>query len=392
MYMYSSRERIGDANTSGYYCSRDGRFGRGVVGLRSYGFGTFYPLWFDHYNLAAGVDSAGSTYFAYVAPLGSLIYSPATSLIEFADSQVAVKRALGLDTGIFKLMTDPDLTKFDPVVALLDADDATHREGARVAAANLRAGAVAIGVDTVRQGRFDPYFLFVQQGNVKFVGEFVATRQAFLFDNSVMSDLLTSAVPAGKYRADVLSAAAHLIGAYAAAIGVQIDTTTSATQFNLGLIGYLRTRLGELLEANTAEAAARALAVTAPQIIDQTAIFREALPLPTTGFFFPGPDFFVASAGAPLIITADGLDVSTLVSNDIYANGPTGSIGFFPASSSVLSVSVPSINSAELTAVLASGKVTVTALNGFKGYTYFDYAVRHPSGEEGAARVYVNFQ
>jgi hypothetical protein len=365
----------------------------GIFELRGYGFGPYFPVSFDHHNLVNGVDSAGSTYFAYVAPFGSRIYSPVTSLIEFANSQTAVKRGLGLDGGVFGLATDPDLLKFDPVTALLASDDATHREGARVAAANLRALTAAIGVEAVQQGSYNPYY--VQGASYKFVGEYLAAHDVFLFDNAVMTNILTSAVPAGRYRADVLSAAAHLIDAYAAAIGVQIDTPASATQFNLGLTGYLRIRLAQLLAANTADAANEALAVTAPQIIAQTAVFREVLHFPTTGFFFPGPDFFVAPAGAPLVIIADGTvgpNSGSVIANDLYANGPTGSIGFFPSTSTVLSVAVPPANAAALSATLASGKITVTALNGFKGYSYFDYSVQHPSGETGTARVYVSFQ
>jgi hypothetical protein len=34
----------------------------------------------------------------------------------------------------------------------------------------------------------------------------------------------------------------------------------------------------------------------------------------------------------------------------------------------------------------------VNAVGGFTGTTYFDYAVRHPSGATGTARVYIRFR
>lgn len=390
--MYSTHDRLpSDTQISGAYCGRDGRFGGSVAGFQVYSFGTFGSISsFDKsYVYVTGVESAGSTLFGYVGPRGALVYSPTTSLIDYAGSQAAVKHGLGLDSGLFALATDRDLTSFDPVVALASTDDATHREGARVAAANLRALTAADGLSSVMAGYYDPYF---RDGpNYRAVGDYLASHNAFLFDNATMTDLLTRNVAPGRYRPDVLSAAAHLIDAYASAIGVQVSDTATAAQFTLGLPGYLRLELVVLLNANSAEAASRAMAVTNQDILNATAVYREVLPFPTTGNFFPGPDFFAASASAPLTIIADTTSGS-LVSNDVYANGPTGSIGFFPSTSQVMSVSVPSANSAKVATVYLAGLVTVLPLNGFTGTTYFDYVVRHPSGEQGTGRVYVTFR
>jgi hypothetical protein len=239
-------------------------------------------------------------------------------------------------------------------------------------------------------GYYDPYF---RDGpNYRAVGQYLASHTAFLFDNATMTDLLTSNVAPGRYRPDVLSAAAHLIDAYASAIGVQVSDTATAAQFTLGLPGYLRLELVSLLNANSADAASRAMAVTSQDILNETAVYREVLPFPTTGNFFPGPDFFVASASASLTITADDPTRGSLISNDVYANGPTGSIGFFPSTSQIMSVSVPSANSAKVATVYLAGLVNVFPLNGFTGTTYFDYVVRHPSGEQGTGRVYVSFR
>jgi hypothetical protein len=205
-----------------------------------------------------------------------------------------------------------------------------------------------------------------------------------------MSSLLKAAAPAGKYRDDVISAAAHLVNAYAAAIGVQVADSEQAARFTLGIRGYLLDEIDLLLRANTAAAASAALAVTADQILNRTSRYREVLPFPTTGFFFPAPDFFSLPAGGQISVLSSGSGNGAVTANDAYANGPTGSTGFFFANSQTLSISVPAANAAQVTAELrADNTILITPKAGFTGVTWFEYVVRHPGGEQGAARVYV---
>jgi hypothetical protein len=239
----------------------------------------------------------------------------------------------------------------------------------------------------VEQGGFDPLFT---QYDYQSLGAYIAAHNgAFLFDNSEMSRFLASLDPAGRYRPDVISAAAHLVDAYSAAIGVQLADTDQAARFTLGIRGWLLDEVDLLLRANTAAAAAAASAVTSQQILDRTVRYRETLPFPAAGFFFPAPDFYSLAAGGQLVVPTQG-NFST-GANDFYANGPTGSIGFFPGTNETLSVSVPAANAGQVSAVLrGDGTILVTALGGFTGVTWFDYAVRHTDGgDQGAGRVYV---
>jgi hypothetical protein len=297
------------------------------------------------------------------------------------------ERALGLDGGVFSLQTNPDLVKYDIVAALASSDEDSRREGARVGAANLRAMAVAAVAERMIQPALGSSWTMYHYQSL---GQYIASRpNNFLFNNAEMSRFLASLVPSGRYREDVISAAAHLVNAYAAALGVQIADREQAARFTLGIRGYLLEEVDRLLQQNSAAAATAALAVNADQILQRTLRYREVLAFPA-GVYFPAPDFFSVPAGGQLSIAASGLNNGSLTANDFYANGLSGSTGFFPASGQVLSVSVPAANSAQLTAVLRTdGTVLATAAAGFTGVTYVDYLVRHSSGDQEAARVFV---
>jgi hypothetical protein len=397
VYLYPTRPDWGTGTPDGGgYCDRNGRFGPGSGGgIQGYGFGTRFLSDYDEgYVGVFGIEAAGARIVYYTGPRGSQIYSPLTSLIDAAGGQDRVKRAFGLDTGVFALAEDRDLTTFDPAAALASSDDTLRREGARIAAANLRATAAVAGMFVVQLGGVpDPYGSHHFDLNYPRLGSALSTNSNFLFQNARMTEVLTALVPAGRYRADVLSAAAHLIDAYAAAIGVQVADNASAARFSLGISGYLQPELAALLQANTPQAAAAVSAVTSQTILDRTAIFGDTVPFPTTGLFFPAPNFFVGASGTPLTIRSRWNGADSVLSNDLYANGPTGAIGFFsdPASE-VVSISVPAARAGELTATLSADTITVNAAAGFRGTSYFDYRVRHPSGEEGIARIYVLFR
>lgn len=404
VYLYSTAERsYSDSQVSGRYCSVDGLFGTSVVPLRGVAFG---PRLFgdlsQSYLDVGGVEQAGLTYFRFSGPLGTRVFSPLSTLIEQAGSQTAVKRALGLDSGLFSLSTDRDLLTFDPAVALASNDESLRREGARIAAANLRAAAVAAGLFIVvkGQGQFDPYG--PRLADYQLFGQFLATNNSgFIFDNAVMTRLLGATLNPNFYRADVLSAAAHLIDAYASTIGVQVSDQQSAARFTLGITGYLQVELSNLLRANSAEAATAALAVTNQTILDRTAIylqapymFRQVIPANNDDAFYPGPDFFTTS-GNSLTIQAGGLSPSILA-NDLYADvggTPGTNPGLFPSSSSqVVRVIVNPEHATEIAASISNGVITVAPLSGFKGQSFFLYRVRHPSGIEAGGVVYVTFK
>jgi hypothetical protein len=156
VYFFPTRERVSSAAEPHGYCARDGSFGAGVTALRPFALST--AGFAENYIMVFGVERPTATLFRYIGPRGSRVYSPITTLIEYADSQAAVKRGLGLDSGVFALSTDSDLTLFDPVTASATSDEVTRREGARVAAANLRALTMVVGFEAVTgRGLYQPY-------------------------------------------------------------------------------------------------------------------------------------------------------------------------------------------------------------------------------------------
>ncbi|MBO9518695.1 MAG: hypothetical protein J7493_11565 [Porphyrobacter sp.] len=345
----------------------------------------------EQYVTVQGIESAGSTFVQFTGPLGSKIYSPLTSLIDSAGSQAKVKQAFGLDGGVFFLATDPDLTVFDPVVALASSDDATRREGARVAAANLRAMATAAGIQAVFTGTPDPYG-HVSSGmpDYAYLGRWIGTDSRFIFDNARMTDILVNNRTVSANFRETLSAAAHIIDAYAAAMGVQVSDQPFIAQYVLGIRGYLQPELETLVQTNTPAAAAAAQLVTTDTIRTRIAVFMETVPINTSGFLFPGPDFFW-TASDTVSIRAGAGGLPDITNNDLYFRTPAEGSGI-GTGGQVISITVPASKASQIDVTLSAGTITATAVGGFKGTTYFDYRVRIPAGEEATGRVYVTYR
>ena len=192
-------------------CARDGSFGPGAGYLRGYGAGTKFVRNYDTSHVfVLGIDSASATAYRYTGPLGSQIYSPLTSVTASAGSQARVKRALGLDGSLFAFEVDRDLTSFDPVAALASSDEVVRRDGARMIAGNLRATATSAALNRMRIGE-DPTpnvweYYHWPEIDYPLLGREIAADDRWLFENARMGEILTRLVPAGRYRADVISA------------------------------------------------------------------------------------------------------------------------------------------------------------------------------------------
>lgn len=398
-YIFTSSNRdVNNSQTTRFFCSADGRVGPGVTPLRPETFGPLAISSFQtNYGTAYAVDGITYSYVVYVAPLGSLTYSPATSLVQYAGNQTAVKRALGLASGSYAFAVDRDLTMFDPVDARASSDTALRQDGARAAAANLRA-TIAAQVPEFAFGPQDVYD--TAPPTFDKLGAYLATHDAYLFDDAGMTAWLNSQLPSGRvYRSDVIAAGAHLINAYVSAVGAQIDDADSAAQFTLGIKAYLRAELYTLFATDTAAAAARAAAITPVQITDATAVLRQRLSLPSTARFFPGPNFFQTTATS---ITVNGQtavakgDLATVGGNDLFAGAPVGEFGLHHeyGSSIFQSVSVPAENNGKVSATFDGYNVVINALSGFRGITYVDYQAHqfYENGETQTGRIYVYFQ
>ncbi len=387
----------GNARVGGWFCARDGEFGGSqTVRMNGSGFGSATgivgPTGIDDYYIRVlGVDAASSTYLSYYAPRGSRIFSPVTSLIQFSGNQDSVKRALGISGSLFNLAQDRDFTTFDVVAALSSTDEIVRADAERAAAANLRALAVLIPTS-----EWDTYLPYALESYDE-LGAFMAARPTFMFENEVMSQYVDSRY-GGRLDPRVVSAIAHLIDAYVATIPVRVSDETMARRALLGIHGYLVPAVNQLVNSNSLADAEAAQAVTAQTIRDATQTYLNGYAIPTSGRFFPAPNFAETSGGS-ITLQADGIGgtrAGSLVSNDLFAQGVgEGATGLAGGDAEVTGVSVPAEFASAIMVNLVgitSKTVTVSTLGGFRGRAYFDYAVRHPGGATGTARVYVNFK
>lgn len=391
--MYPAADRLPSQIAGGAFCGRDGRFGPGVTPISYDGYGSVRIEQFNDYFVdVVGIEPAGATYIRFTAPKGSTVFSPVTSLLAYVGDQAAVKQALGLDIGAFALAVDRELTTFNPVTALASDDPTTHADGERLLAANLRVLAATIpfsGTST-----YFPSFPVYQE-----LGNWIGANRGFLFNDEGMSRYLTSRL-SSTYDAKVISAMAHLINTYARVIPVRLMDEGTDRQMMLGIHGFLDLEIRRLLVGNSSVAADAVLPLSIFQVTAATQIFHDAPPFPTTGNFFPSPNF-VETSGNSLIVQADqaasGGANESLVSNDLFArNTAQGGAGFFPGNSVVTGVTVPATYASSISAVLGTNAggntITISALAGFRGRVWFDYSVQHPTGQTGIGRVFVNFR
>jgi hypothetical protein len=200
-------------------------------------------------------------------------------------------------------------------------------------------------------------------------------------------------IASANYRPDVISAAAHLIDAYAVTIGVRVNSREQAARFMIGVKGYLIPELTRLLKANSAAAATQVLAVNTATILSETARYADQAPFDANDSFFMSPDFYVLAQGGSKLVDATDIGFNgdgPFTSNDLHLRPTPTSGPFFPGKSTITAVTVPSANAAEVSAVLnADGTVLIRAAVAFTGVTYFDYTARHDQGDVETSRVYV---
>lgn len=346
-------------------------------------------------KLAFGVDAAAGMLLANRAPADATVISPLTTLLVGSNTEAKLESQLGINGSVFGLSTDRAIKTFVPLDALSSTDATTAADGERLLAHHIRVMAVAAALQHMTGAPSDPSGVKIYNfDGLRAYLDGVGTQ--FMFNNSNMSALLGTggAFPRPTYRSDVTSAAAHLVDAYAATIGIRIANRQQATRFTLGIWGYLVPTLTRLLQANDAATATEILAVTNQQILDSTARFNEQLLFDPNDNFFPAPDFYPIARGG--VYTVPAVDVGfngdgPLNSNDIHIEpNPTDGNHFFPGTSQVTAVTVPQGNASEVSAVLnGDGTVTIRPGASFTGVTYFDYAVRHSRGDIKQGRVYV---
>lgn len=348
------------------------------------------------FKFAQGVTQHTSQYVVVHGRPEARVLSPLTSLLIRHTDQARLKRQLGISGSLFGLQgTDPDLNTFNPQAEIASGDPTRVADGERMVAAVLRVQAIQAALD------LDAAFAFADVRAYIALGEALNARgDQFVFTNERMSDLLGSSAAWSGVRPSTRSAAAHLVNVFVSAISVRVARDRAA-QLTLALSGYLQAELAALRRADDDATAATVLALTTPVVDGEIARYAERLPVPTSGFFFPAPDFYRVVSAGPVKLVVDPVNTQFRLDgafawspkhNDFNANS-TGSVGFFTGSSTIESVSVPAVNAGQIAVERdVAGDIVISRLNGYRGVSYFDYRTTHPSGGSGSARVYISFR
>jgi hypothetical protein len=342
-----------------------------------------------------GYDRDSSEYLLIGAPIGATTVSVVNDLLSRVGDQTRVKRALALDAGPLRFLTDRDLLTFSATAALASADSAIKADGGRLTNANIRLLALMLAGNVyagdLRSQQIIPVSIPFGS-DLGFITAYLANNpNARFFDGgteALLRSLRPASTPGPVMRDDVSAAFAHLVDQYALAAGIVLDDPSTRARYMLGLRGWLVPRLLELRTANSAEAAARALAIRVPTITAETAVFADARPnFPDSGAFLPAADFIQLTPGSSMRVVALTNDsrVPSLLTNDLI-------IGFVETRppAQILQVSVPAANAGAVSAVLNADQTTdISVTPGFSGITWFDYRARGGNGQEANGRVFV---
>jgi hypothetical protein len=346
----------------------------------------------DRSDLARRVVFIGTTtgiLSGYRAAEDAAIVSPLTELLVEGPDQEKLKRQLGVTAGNFRLLsTDPDLLTFDPLEEKDSSDADLAADAQRLLAAHLR----ALALLTLQSSD-------AASGNgavdsTPLAEALAAGADDFLFDDNDKMTAIVAALPRySGLRSDVQSAIAHVVNVYAATVPLRIERDDQIAQFEMAIRGYLRPLLIELVDTNTAEAAAEALAINTQTIRDATERFAEGVAITQTGLFFIGPDYYVTAPGT-MIELIDVRAMSQRNGHPLENDWTADDDGFrILAENSVTSVSVPSANASEVSASLGEdSRITTMPASGFSGVTFIDYTATNGRGEERPGRIFVRVE
>lgn len=412
----------GDLDTFGDYLTlgftaRDGRYYPGHVNaIAAYtGLGNApgadpagdYALKFKRTRV---IDHETGVQIYMNAPAAVRMVTPVTAMLVVPGSTAAkLKTQLGITSSVFSMVTDPDLATYDAIAEAASGDANRAADAARMHAANLRVLAIMSALDTLASGAGSTGL-----GNSPSYGDIrpaitptegIATRclaaapAQFIFQNDRMSSIIqcyldtvgiTQPSPPVYLQLSTakVQAIAHLIDGYAAAMPVRLETSVEKARWLLGINGYLRPMVGRVARdtGDTTAQAVLALTAISPTILAETSRYAEYYRYNETGLYMPSPDFLILAGISSLTFSE-----SAITGNDVVlSNQKANTRGFDLAGGAIQSVTVPAANAAELSVVKnASGDYTVTALNGFKGASYFDYIAKASNDEQRTTRVYV---
>lgn len=377
-------EFVGSADLRGS-TNRQGEFGQDVSGKLGLGGFADEAAAEPIYAISvSGNDSASGLAYALYAPTGATTVSPITTLLYFADDPAQVRTGLALDSGTAPLRSAPDLLTFD-VPRSLSSSNANERfDASRLTVINLHLLNLASLVSAAQ---------FVDRGfPLDSFGEsfadFIAQNSSAAFDDpDYIGEYLQANFDCGG-SPEALEALAELVAKFGSIVPDRIDDLELAAKYSLLFRFTVTPEFRRLCAAPTGAAIAEVRAITAQEIEDQLAVFSSATPPDLSGTLFAAPDY--REFQAPSLTLTARCDLPT----DSQRQSPYCNDQEFGEGLDGLSlVSVTSGNSSQLSVSLASnGQITMSALNGFRGLTFFDYVVQYQNEPGVQSRVYVRIR
>lgn len=401
---YPTRELTGF--TAIGFTARDGRyfpgFAQGIVSPNS---GTLQDILRDNadrFKSFGGIDHETGLSITMVAPDYARMVTPLTSLLlasgtdqEKLKTQFGLKQ-LGGNFTPFRMDVDPDLARYDAIAELESTDTLRQIDATRMIEANLRALALANGL-LAMTSRFGPDITVRSSSSALASGEGDTCLRDAAPDTIFLNNRLLPIVQChlASYNARfpslavtlspaTVEAIAHLISNYATAIGVRPDRLDLRKAYLMGIRGYLIPAVARVAFNNDAATSAAAMATTPGTAAAAVQAYRDTPGYNATGLFQPQPDFVVMAPGSRLDITSD-----RLTGNDLQFAGQGTGQGELRLFSTLLSVSVPAVNQANLTVVRSGDDISITVAGGFQGVTWFEYRARGEFAEERDVRVYI---
>jgi hypothetical protein len=335
-----------------------------------------------------GIDLNSRLLISATAPAGASVVSPLTALIDAAGSQSLARSALQIEGGSFAIPSSVDL--------ITTAGTASSANAGLIAAANFRALLLSQAVYVVQRGfgALD-YTPFTFQNREPDIGTFIRNNPSVQLYTEAGAQQLLRAYGDRSIDDATYAAMAHLIAAYAqASTAIQSDAT-QATRFMLGLQSFFFYRMQQLRTGQVTPATVQAL--TAQSLAQELQPFADYPAYVATGTLFAGPDFDFLAPGTSgsrprWNQERDGHGqrrTPGYAENDFTFNATTLAFDSVYTSGILESVTVPTANANQISAVANGSWINYQPLPGFTGTTYFDYTLTDRLGQRATARFYV---
>lgn len=334
-----------------------------------------------HALSAFGYDKATRTYLILAAPAGATTVSPITSLIYYSGSESAVRSSLGMAPGgSYPLSADIDLKTYS----------ATREGNGAVLGAYIRTILLGIAISVEPGAQAEPIYAL----GARALPDFIKANPSLDLFSAEGCERLLRAFWGTRYNAATYRAAAHLVRTYAEAIRAVHTDPSAAPLYLHGVSGVLYPAIERLLNANSPDAAARALSLTPADFSRALAPFADGLAFPAS-LFVPDPDYVRLAPGGEVTLARFGNEG---IANSYYGDfafwvGPT-QYGITSDQNELISVAVPAAYAGAIEAeIVETNRIRIRAKPGFVGIARMDYITRFAfDARRETGQIWVNVE